>query len=448
MLRKTLAALIFLSSMTSAISVAAPPPAGDSLWYYEIGGAQAISRPPNPRITSTRVSGAAELGLGYSCGKFDPVVAVTHLLNNVKDGTENMMNAMVLAAQSSIASLPALILQRANPGLYDLFQNALLKAEATVNLATKSCEQMEAEIAQGKNPFKEWVVLSKGNDWQASMGIETDILEAKRQVESRNGANGIPWLGGRKGGAAQDPIQIIGDTIRAGYNITLNRPATSTAPVSGGETETPLAAAWASPAEAWDWAVTVLGDITVRTCDGCEPSGTPGAGLLPEHERLTGTVTTSLADLVDGSTPPTLDNLAPVSAPGIRITRQIVEALQEMPPTEQRLTLEKLAGEIALARVLDKSLLTRRLLLAGRQVPEIAAVGAAQDEIDRKLAELDQEIENLLFETRVRREVVSTTAAMILRQESLRRREALVAPSLPGIRNPYPLKGGAVSTPD
>ena len=34
------------------------------------------------------------------------------------------MNAMTTAATAAIAALPALILQRANPGLYDLFQNA------------------------------------------------------------------------------------------------------------------------------------------------------------------------------------------------------------------------------------------------------------------------------------------------------------------------------------
>jgi uncharacterized ParB-like nuclease family protein len=76
---------------------------------------------------------------------------------------------MVAAANSAIASLPALILQRANPGLYDLFQNALLQAEETLKLATKSCEQMEAEIAAGKNPNADLLTLSKGNDWKVQM---------------------------------------------------------------------------------------------------------------------------------------------------------------------------------------------------------------------------------------------------------------------------------------
>lgn len=74
------------------ISVTAPPaPPEDSLWYYEIGGAKPVSAPANPRVQSTTIGGSAQLGLGYSCLKFDPVTAVTDTLNQVKDGTENML---------------------------------------------------------------------------------------------------------------------------------------------------------------------------------------------------------------------------------------------------------------------------------------------------------------------------------------------------------------------
>jgi len=135
-------------------SVAATPALSeDSIWYYEIGGARALSAPANPSVVTTTIGGSAKLGLGYSCAKFDPLLGVTNTLSNIKTGINQMTNAMVTAATSAIASLPALILQRANPGLYDLFQNALLRAEETVSLATKSCEQMEAEIAKGKNRF-------------------------------------------------------------------------------------------------------------------------------------------------------------------------------------------------------------------------------------------------------------------------------------------------------
>jgi hypothetical protein len=65
---------------------------------------------------------------------------VTNTLNDIGSGIDNMMNAMTAAASAAISSLPALILQRANPGLYGLFHNALLKAEKVMQLATQFCE--------------------------------------------------------------------------------------------------------------------------------------------------------------------------------------------------------------------------------------------------------------------------------------------------------------------
>jgi hypothetical protein len=133
---------------------AAKGPTEDSLWYYEIGGAEPVSVPANPSVVSVTLGGSAQLGLGYSCGKFDPVAAVTNTLNDIGAGVDNMMAAMTAAATSAIAALPALILQRANPGLYDLFQNALIKAEETMQLATKSCETDGGRDRPGQEPLR------------------------------------------------------------------------------------------------------------------------------------------------------------------------------------------------------------------------------------------------------------------------------------------------------
>ena len=195
---------LLLSGLTVFWSIsgyAAQAPTEDSLWYYEIGGAEPVSVPANPSVVSVTLGGSAQLGLGYSCGKFDPVAAVTNTLNNIGTGVDNMVNAMTAAATSAIAALPALILQRANPGLYDLFQNALLKAEETMQLATKSCEQMEAEIAQGKNPYADLITLSKGNDWKVQMGIGgNDAVTAQKIRWNRLTAiTACPGLVGRQG---------------------------------------------------------------------------------------------------------------------------------------------------------------------------------------------------------------------------------------------------------
>ncbi|MCP5171267.1 MAG: integrating conjugative element protein [Pseudomonadales bacterium] len=424
-------------------SYAAQAPTEDGLWYYEIGGAEPVSVPANPAVVSTTLGGSAQLGLGYSCGKFDPVAAVTNTLNDIGSGVDNMMNAMTAAATSAIASLPALILQRANPGLYDLFQNALIKAEETMQLATKSCEQMEAEIAQGKNPYADLITLSKGNDWKVQMGIGgNDAVTAKDTVESSNGDNGVPWIGGQAGGTGQPVLEFTGDIVEAGYNINMNRAVTDTSPVPAASA-TRLSEIWGSPGEARDWTVDVVGENIVTTCDTCRKDSIPGTGLLPKLYQESAAVTTEIQNLVSGATPLTLTNLDQITAPGVAITRQVIEAIREMPASEQSLIMGRLVSEISTARTVEKALYARRLLLSGRQVPEVYATEVAREHADNSIAELDKEIENLLFETRVRKEVVSDTVATLLERAAAKRQSSLTVPEVPTL-DPNPLRGGRV----
>ena len=432
-----------LSLLWTISTFAAQAPTEDGLWYYEIGGAEPVSVPANPSVVSVTLGGSAQLGLGYSCGKFDPVAAVTNTLNNIGAGVDNMVNAMTAAATSAIATLPALILQRANPGLYDLFQNALLKAEETMQLATKSCEQMEAEIAQGKNPYADLITLSKGNDWKVQMGVGgNDAVTAKDSVETANGDNGVPWIGGQAGGSGQPVLEFTGDIVQAGYNINMNRAVTDISPVPAASS-TRLSEIWVSPIEARDWTVDVVGENIVTTCDTCRKDSVPGTGLLPKLYQESAIVTTEIQNLVSGATPPTLTNLDSITAPGVAITRQVIEAIREMPASEQSLIMGRLVSEISTARTVEKALFARRLLLSGRQVPEVYATEVAREHADTSIVELDKEIENLLFETRVRKEVVSDTVVLVLQRSAAKRQSSLTVPEVSPL-DPNPLRGGRV----
>ncbi|EDZ65614.1 hypothetical protein NOC27_2294 [Nitrosococcus oceani AFC27] len=445
MIKRYVFHVLLLSSVLSVSHGvnAAQGPTEDGLWYYEIGGAEPVSVPANPSVVSVTLGGSAQLGLGYSCGKFDPVAAVTNTLNDIGAGVDNMMNAMTAAATSAIAALPALILQRANPGLYDLFQNALIKAEETMQLATKSCELMEAEIAQGKNPYADLITLSKGNDWKVQMGVGgNDAVTAKTTVESSNGDNGVPWIGGQAGGSGQPVLEFTGDIVESGYNINMNRAVTDASPVPAASS-TRLSEIWPYPVDARDWTVDVVGENIVTTCDTCRKDSIPGTGLLPKLYQESATVTTDIQNLVSGATPLTLTNLDQITAPGVAITRQVVEAIREMPASEQSLIMGRLVSEISTARTVEKALFARRLLLSGRQVPEVYATEVAREHADTSIAELDKEIENLLFETRVRKEVVSDTVTTLLERAAARRQSSLTVPEVPTL-DPNPLRGGRV----
>lgn len=435
---------------TALAMVSLPPvvgatdaPTGDGLWYYRIGGAEPVSRPANPNVVNVTLGGSADLRLGSTCGAFDPMVAIRHSLNDISRGADSAMAAMTSAATGALASLPALILQRANPGLYDLFQNGLLKAETTLQLATKTCEQMQSDIADGKNPYADLITLSKDQDWKVQMGIGgNDVVRAKQRVDTYNGRHGVPWIGGKAGGRGQPVLQFTGDVVRAGYNITMNRPVTASGPVPARDA-TRLTEIWRTPNDARNWTVDVVGENIVTTCDTCRKDSVPGTGLLPKLTEESASVERTMQSLVDGSMPPTRRNLDKVTAPGVAITRQIIESIRDMPATERPMIVSRLVAEVSTARTVEKALYARRLLLTGRQVPEVYATEVARQHADASIAELDKEIDTLLFEARARKEVVSDTARVLLERAAARRQASLYVPPA-GPVDPRPMRDGRV----
>ena len=422
-----------------------PAPTEDSLWYYEIGGAQVVPKTANPDRVSLELSGSLQAGLGFSCGKFDPVLGVANSLNEVKAGTEDMLRAMTTAATGAIASLPALILQRANPGLYDLMQNALVGAKLKVDVATKNCRQMESEIAKGKNPYHELIVISKGNDWKRAMSIGgNNAVTAQAAVESTNGDNGIPWvLGSDAGGRSQPPLKMTSDVVKAAYNTTLNRSASVSAPPPS-TTRGKLAKTWNTPQEAATWTAEVVGEHEATTCDGCDKSTTPGQGLLLQVVKEADVLATELDGLITRSTPPTSVELAKVSGPNLVVTRQVIEALRELSPIDRVILQTRIVNDIAVSRTMEKAFYARRLLLTGSQLPEVTSNGVAKSHVQEMLAHLDEETERMRFEHDTRRELASQSMSELLKRAQSIRNASRAVPKL-GPVDSRPIVNGRVT---
>ncbi|MFO1432941.1 MAG: integrating conjugative element protein [Candidatus Competibacteraceae bacterium] len=415
--------------------------------FYEIGGADAFSLPPST-VASDRFQGALELGLTYSCGNFNPVKGIATQLQNT---VQRLKTLAVNALTAAVSALPLYILQRANPGAYDLVQNLLIKAAGIINLASQSCEAMEYQIANGKDPYADWLNLAKSYSWKTPMGTagwqsaSTDVKTAQDTVEQRGGKAGVPWTGGqRAGGLSQRPIQVLGDTGVAGYNLLLNRPAADTsAPGAAVAQQQRLVQLWNTPADLRAWINDVLGELTVKTEGIAE--GQAGGGLLKQVYRETQTVQAALAALVKGHpadwTPATL---ATVAVGGTGVTPPVLTALQGMAPIERELLVNRLAGEVALARVVEQALQARRALLAGRYEPNIAGSPAVRQDgvLDKAVATLNREIDDLLFEKRARQELVSATASAILQWDRTRQG----AGGTPA-QDTHPVVNGAVLTP-
>lgn len=432
--------ILVVSFITCHPLIAAEAPSDDSLFYYKIGGGRDIAIPPSLNITTIDLSLSGQAS-ALSCSGFDPMVAIESSLDNLRNGVDNAVNAIELAATAAIANLPGYILQKANPGLYDLFQNALLRANESFSLATKSCERIQYEIANNTNPFDEWITVSWGDSWKRSVGIGgANIHDAVDDAEDAPN-EGIEWVGGlRAGGVNQPPIRVLSDVAKAGLNILSQRPPETSSNLPG---SAPLAQHFAGPNAVDRWINNVLGEIEVGLCDSCTKGTRPGKGLIPYIEETTEDIVQLLVDLVSGSTQPTRVNLEQVEAPGIAVTLQVILAIRNQSPDEISIVINKIGQEIAEARVMEEAMIIRRLLLAGRKEGYVAANEIAQQEVIQALDELESEISNVIFEKDARDKfVTSTVVELLLRDNAIRQSSVNTPATVP--TDPRPLKNGGV----
>ena len=94
------------------------------------------------------------------------------------------------------------------------------------------------------------------------------------------------------------------------------------------------------------------------------------------------------------------------------ITRPLIEAIRA--DEERDLIVPRLAGEIALARTLERALLVRRMLQAGKREPNVASIEPAQEALKTSLTDLTAEIDGLLYELNVRQAITSNTPQKLL----------------------------------
>ncbi len=397
---------------------------GNSQFYYQLGGARSITAPLSMGASSNTIGGSARFGLGYSCGNFSTLGGVSNVLNNLGS---NIVTGVTGAVTGAISSLPMLILQRVSPGLYDLAQGFIIKAEAIIALANKTCEQYESDIKEkGIGAYSDWTDVSKVTDWKVQMsyakgGGDTDVNRAKKNVESSNGDNGLPWLEGKtRGGKSQKPIKVTEDIVRAGFNLSLNRNAdndttTVFSSSSSSVSSDRLSSLWTGPKGASGWAVDVLGDMHIQTYDKRAIQTRAGFGLAPKIEAETGQVLSKLEKLGDGSVSDlTIANLKAASSDALLINYDLIKAIKNLGPSERAIAVSKLASEVAMSKTLEKALYIRRLLLTGMREPNVAQIPQAIAIAKEAVETMTQEIENIMFEKQVRSELTSKTVSIIL----------------------------------
>lgn len=441
-----IAAIALALSLSSTMATAdSPAPPFDSIFYYRIGGAKSFHSAPRLEIETLDLSFKAGMS-GLSCGGFDPLVTIEHTFNKVKNGAEQALVQLEGAASAAISALPGYILQKVDPGLYDLFTNTLLRAEQAFSLATKSCETMQQQIQNGENPFEDFITANLGDVWQGSVSLPgtniEDVVEITSDPQVRD--SGFTWVGGQKaGGDDMEPAWILSDTAAAGYNMMLNRQVDADYPPPQNGSTPPVARVFESPEKLKEWVRQVLGDVFVGICETCDEGMSPGMGLRPLLEDRKGGIEEKLQELYDGTTSPTLDNLAKASAPDVLITRQVIETLQQMSPYDANIYLSKMVDEIALSRVVNEALMVQQVLRTGRRESNISTIGSPVGEVQNAMDQIDQEINSLLREDTIKKRLVGETMQEVLIHG---RNTEAVSRSRPGLspQDQSPLRDGVV----
>lgn len=390
---------------------------GDDV-LYSIGGGRAVSMGGAGNMQSIGV------GVGWNsnliCGDMSITTTLQNQLNGITNGFQTIMSNVIQNATSAVASLPALIIQRADPGLYNLLTNGILQARLDFDRSKMTCRAIANRMADMAGGQAGWDQLAEGMALRDAVS-STDAVSAIEQAESNKGNNGVPWVGGgNAGGSGQSSIKVVGDVTRAGYNLLNGRSATDTSSIARSACGNRLTCqTWSSPGAAAAFANRVLGEREQRTCENCmKTQTTPGVGLTPVIQEEYETKLQVLQELVTGARPTTLANLDAAGSSSLPITRGVIEALRDEP--DQEVLGRRLASEAALSSVLEKALLLQRTLLTGKKEPNVAANELAVRAVEQENSALEQEINNLKTELELRRTLAGNSAMAIIQRHSTR----------------------------
>lgn len=416
--------------------------------YYDIGGAIPFSVSAGRGYEPTALGLGVSWNLSSSCSGFDIGATVSNQLNGLTTGFSNMMGSVIQSATGAVAALPGMIIQRVNPGLYDMLQNGVLQGRVDFDSAKLSCQSITEAVA-GSALSGGWMQKAGGEAWDTASSGQNDVVKAQQDAEASRGNGGITTIGGlKKGGAGQEPIKIVSDIVYAGFNTLHGRsnPA-SGASISGGgngwgsvstgvgdwagaamqptlpalsDCKGGMCTIWEDPDEATNWISDVLGETEVRLCDGCEKtSTTPGTGLNKKLETEFDDVYSSLRDLVSGSTAINANTLQDVSAgDSLVVNRKVIESVRSDPAGD--LLAQRLASEVAFARTITKAMWARHTLMAGINDPNITENGEYTDLAQAKLDALNTEVSMLKQEMEIRTMLASNAASVLLTRASNR----------------------------
>ncbi|MCW0314600.1 hypothetical protein NB694_004400 [Pantoea ananatis] len=400
--------------------------------FYSIGGGSVIS-PPSTRSNMSRLGLDGGWSSDLMCGNFDLKTTVGNQLNGVTSGFKDLMGNVIQGATGAVMSMPAMAIQRANPGLYEMLTNGVLQAGLNFDKAQLNCQNMSKKLADFTlgSKWQQAAVSEEYKDIVASSG--GDAVSSDQKLQKATGEEGVTWVGGQKrGGKGQQAIQPTRDLAKAGYNMMNSLPVTSNSSVGTSSCNGTVCQRYKSSDEAAAAVVKVLGDRSIRTCretsecssggaDNQPGSTVAGTGFSPVLEDATKTNLEQLSKLVNGQLQPTADNLAALKTGSLVVTRGVIQALRDDP--DRVALVQRLAGELAMSDTVEAALTMRRMLTTGESEPNAAEQPEAIAEGDRRVDALDRELNALRNEMELRKSISSNSLLTTLERQGERNQD-------------------------
>lgn len=445
-----LSSLLLLSS--NAMPSVIPIGNENNSFYYSIGGGSDFVMPPVSDTSTIRLDSVTDLGMGNSCLAINPALSIRNSINDLKNSIDNLEKSIIMSATGSLVQLPMYLLAQANPTAYNLLNNTLLAAHNQLDISIKSCETIKNQIANGQNPYQDWATISVNDQWKKHLSLVSsgreDMNSAQKDIDNHRGDAGIPWVQGKMdndlglhaGGKGQPPVHVIADTVKAGYNALLNRDLQSDDNAPDTHANASLRKYFFNPKAAVGWITNVTGDQIITTATDNVSRKAQGSlvghGLIPwitscqnNKENCSDTIRDELVKLVSGNETITKTNLEKVSADELAMSPEVIASIRRMDPTQQVMIINKLSQEIATQRVIDKTFVAQNILMTGAQVPAISSNHPAQVIIGQAMANLDNEIKSLVFESQIRKQTMSSTISEVLNYAKQQQLNSMNAPA-------------------
>lgn len=397
--------------------------------FYTLGGGSVISQPAT-RSTMQKLGVNVGWSSDLMCGNFDLKTTVGNQLNGVTSGFKNLMGDVIKGATGAVASMPAMLIQRANPGLYDMLTNGVLQANVAFDKAQLNCQNMAKKMLNFSDSNL-WTQQAMAEEYKSVVNSgDGDAIRANDNGNEATGTSGNKWIGGEsKGGKNQPAIKITHDLAAAGFNMMNDLPVTSTSSVSPSGCNGRACSHFSNAEEAAKTMVKVLGDTAIRTCgkktdctsgDADDQPGVSvaGTGFAPLLEETTKENAEQLMKLVSGTEKPTFANLAKLKTGSLPVTAGVINSLRRDP--DRAALTARLAGELAMADTVETALIMRRMLITGMSEPYAAQQTAAMAAGEKRLDVLDREIAALKTEMDLKRELSRNSTLTIIERDNQR----------------------------